>query len=88
MKALTTPNHIELRTLIKNEPGNTGEMSIRPRIQRAIEKLMNYTNITTLPEDILLMHRITGYDPTSPAPQIHRIYDTSLSRLSEIMKQT
>ncbi len=60
-------------------------MSIRPKIQRAIEQLLEQNNLSTIPEDILLMHRIAWYNPTSPAPQIHKIYDTSLSRLSEIM---
>lgn len=88
MEILNTPIHNELRTLIQDEPGITGEMSIRPRIQRAIDKLMNGKDRKTLPEDILLMHRIAGYNPTSPAPQIHRIYDSSLTRLSEIMNQS
>lgn len=79
--------HHELRYLIQQEPGNTGEMSIRPRIQRAIGKLISKNNLSKIPDDIILMHKISGYNPLSPSIQIQRVYDDSLQRLSDIMGQ-
>jgi len=79
--------HNELRYLIQQEPGNTGEMSIRPRIQRAIGKLISKNNLSKIPDDIILMYKISGYNPLSPSIQVQRIYDESLQRLSDILGQ-
>ncbi len=80
MIALDTPAHTELANILAKLEHIPWEMSIRPRIQRAIHELLGTRKLEELPEDIQLMSKISS----NPPGNIGGAYEKHLRRLCEL----
>ena len=80
MIALDTPAHIKLANILAKLEHLPWEMSIRPRISRAINELLQTPR--ELPEDIKLMKEISS----NPPGNIGGTYEKHLRKLCELCK--